>query len=85
MTLLDLINSQKKNTERYNFIIYFKNVDIINTTDKIRFIQLLSIIGLSLDYMEIEYTINKSNVVMIEIKRIVKNILFIYSIHLHVF
>lgn len=68
MTLLDLINSQKKNTERYNFIIYFKNVDIINTTDKIRFIQLLSIIGLSLDYMEIEYTINKSNVVMIEIK-----------------
>lgn len=68
MTLLDLINSQKKNIERYNFIIYFKNVDIINTTYKIRFIQLLSIIGLSLDYMEIEYTINRSNVVMIEIK-----------------
>lgn len=68
MTLLDLINSQKKNIERYNFIIYFKNVDIINITYKIRFIQLLSIIGLSLDYMEIEYTINRSNVVMIEIK-----------------
>ena len=53
MTLLDLINSQKKNTERYNFIIYFKGVDII---------------GLSLEYMKIEYTINSSNVVMIEIK-----------------
>ncbi len=68
MTLLDLINSQKKNTERYNFIIYFKGVDIISTTVKITFIQLISIIGLSLEYMKIEYTINSSNVVMIEIK-----------------
>lgn len=68
MTLLDLINSQKKNTERYTFIIYFKGVDIISTTVKITFIQLISIIGLSLEYMKIEYTINKSNVVMIEIK-----------------
>lgn len=68
MTLLDLINSQKKNTERYNFIIYFKGVDIINTTVTITFIQLISIIGLSLEYMKIEYTINSSNVVMIEIK-----------------
>ena len=68
MTLLDLINSQKKNTERYNFIIYFKGVDIIRTTVKIKFIQLISIIGLSLEYMKIEYTINSSNVVMIEIK-----------------
>lgn len=68
MTLLDLINSQKKNTERYNFIIYFKDVDIINTTVRITFIQLISIIGLSLEYMKIEYTINSSNVVMIEIK-----------------
>lgn len=68
MTLLELINSQKKNTERYNFIIYFKGVDIIYTTDRITFIQLISIIGLSLEYMKIEYTINSSNVVMIEIK-----------------
>lgn len=68
MTLLDLINSQKKNIERYNFIIYFKGVDIIHTTVKIKFIQLISIIGLSLEYMKIEYTINSSNVVMIEIK-----------------
>lgn len=68
MTLLDLINSQKKNTERYNFIIYFKGVDIISTSVKITFIQLISIIGLSLEYMKIEYTINSSNVVMIEIK-----------------
>ena len=68
MTLLDLINSQKKNIEIYNFIIYFKGVDIISTTFKITFIQLISIIGLSLEYMKIEYTINSSNVVMIEIK-----------------
>ena len=68
MTLLDLINSQKKNTERYTFIIFFKGVDIIKTTAKITFIQLISIIGLSLEYMKIEYTINRSNVVIIEIK-----------------
>lgn len=68
MTLLELINLQKKNTERYNFIIYFKGVDIIQTTGRITFIQLFSIIGLSLEYMKIEYTINGSNVVMIEIK-----------------
>lgn len=66
MTLIDLINSQKKNTERYNFIIYFKGC--ILYTVKITFIQLISIIGLSLEYMKIEYTINSSNVVMIEIK-----------------
>lgn len=68
MTLLDLINSQKKNIKRYNFIIYFKGVDIIHTTVKITFIQLISIIGLSLEYMKIEYIINSSNVVVIEIK-----------------
>lgn len=68
MTLLDLINSQQKNTERYNFIIYFKGVDIIHTTVKIKFSQLISIIGLSLGYMKIEDTINTSNVVIIEIK-----------------
>lgn len=68
MTLIDLINSQQKNTERYNFIIYFKGVDIINTTVRITFIKLISIIGLSLEYMKIEYTISSSNVVMIEIK-----------------
>lgn len=68
MTLLDLINLEKENTERYNFIIYFKGVDIIYTTVRITFIQLISIIGLSLEYMKIEYTINSSNVVMIEIK-----------------
>ena len=30
MTLLDLIKSQKENEQIYNFIIYFKDVDIIN-------------------------------------------------------
>lgn len=68
MTLLDLINLQKKNRERYYFIIYFKGVNIINTTVRITFTQLLSIIGLNLDYMKIEYTINSSSVVMIDIK-----------------
>ena len=34
MTLLELIKSKKKNDEKYNFVIYFKDVDIINTTQK---------------------------------------------------
>lgn len=67
MTLLELINSQKKNTERYNFVIYLKDIDIINTSIKITFNQLFSIIGLSLENNKIEYTIYRY-VVMIEIK-----------------
>lgn len=68
MTLIDLIKSQKENEQKYNFVIYFKEVDVINTTVKITFNQLISIIGLSLEYMKIEYTISRANVVMIEIK-----------------
>lgn len=68
MTLVDLFNSQKENKEKYNFIIYFKDNDIINTIVKITFSQLKNIIGLSLEYNKIEYTISGSNVVMIEIK-----------------
>ena len=68
MTLLDLIKSQKENEQKYNFVIYFKDVDIIDTTQKITYNQLLSIIGLSLEAMKIEYTLSRSNVVMIEIK-----------------
>lgn len=67
MTLLDLIKSQKENKERYNFIIYLKDIDIINTISKITFNQLFSIIGSSLENKKIEYTVYRY-VVMIEIK-----------------
>lgn len=49
------------------FVIYFKDDDVINTSIKITFNQLISIIGLSLENKKIEYTIFKY-VVMIEIK-----------------
>lgn len=68
MTLLELINSQRENEQKYNFMIYFKDVEIINTTQKITFNQLINIIGLSLENMKIEYTLSISNFVMIEIK-----------------
>lgn len=68
MTLHDLIKEQIENKEKYNFIIYFKDNDIINTIVKITFSQLKTIIGLSLEYNKIEYTISGSNVVVIEIK-----------------
>lgn len=68
MTLLDLIKSQKENEEKYNFVIYFKGADVINTSKKITFIQLGAIIGLILEHKKIDYTISKSNVFIIEIK-----------------
>lgn len=67
MTLIDLIKSQKENEEKYNFVIYFKDVDVINTSIKITFNQLINIIGLSLENKKIEYTLFKY-LVMIEIK-----------------
>ena len=54
--------------KKYNFVIYFKDYDVINTSVQITFKQLLSIIGLSLENMKIEYTVNRSNFVMIDIK-----------------
>ena len=68
MILLDLIKSQKDNEEKYNFVIYLNEADVINTSTKMTFIQLGAIIGLSLEHKKIDYKVSKSNVVMIEIK-----------------
>lgn len=67
MSLIDLIKSQKENEEKYNFVIYFNDVDVINTSIKITFNQLINIIGLSLENKKIEYTLFRY-LVMIEIK-----------------
>lgn len=69
MTLLELIKSQKDNEKKkYDFVIYFKDCDIINTSIKITFNQLISIIGLGLENKEIDYKIVSSNLVGIYIK-----------------
>lgn len=68
MTLRDFLKSQEENKRKYNFVIYFKDKDIINTSVKITYSQLKTITGLSLDYKQIEYTVSGSNCVMIEIK-----------------
>lgn len=68
MTLVDLCKSQKENEEKYKFVIYFEGNDVINTSVKITFKQLLSIIGLSLENRKIEYKVYKHNIVIIEIK-----------------
>lgn len=68
MTLLDLIKSQKENEEKYNFVIYFKDYDVINTSVKITFKQLMSIVGLSIQDKKIEYQKGNYNVILIEIK-----------------
>ena len=68
MTLLDLIKSQKENEEKYNFVIYFKDYDVINTSVKITFKQLMSIVGLSIQDKKIEYKKGNYNVILLEIK-----------------
>ena len=67
MTLLELIKSQKYNEQKYNFVIYVQDCDVINTSIKMTFRELLFIIGLNLENKKIVYTIF-SELVMIEIK-----------------
>lgn len=68
MTLIDLIKSQKENEEKYNFVIFFKGYDVIRTSDKITFRQLMSIVGLSIQDKKIEYKKGKYNIIFIKIK-----------------
>lgn len=68
MTLLDLIKSQKENEEKFNFVIFYKGDDVINTSVKITFKQLMSIVGLSIQDKKIEYKKGNYNVILIEIK-----------------
>lgn len=68
MTLLDLIELQKENEEKYNFVIFLKDYDVINTSVKITFKQLMSIVGLSIQDKKIEYKKGNYNVILIEIK-----------------
>lgn len=69
MTLIDLIESQKENDEKYYFVIYFKKIDIINTSKSMTFRDLCSILGLALECCIIEkYHIYKINLVVIHLK-----------------
>lgn len=68
MTLIDLIKSQKENEEKYNFVIFFKGYDVIRTSDKIIFRQLMSIVGLSIQDKKIEYKKVSTILFFIEIK-----------------
>lgn len=67
MTLLELIKSQKYNEQKYHFVIYFQDCDVINTSIKITFRKLFTIIGLNLENKKIVYT-TFLDLVMIEIK-----------------
>lgn len=68
MTLFDLIKSQKENEEKYYFVIYFKGYDVVNTSVKITFRQLMYIVGLSIEHKKIEYEKSSYNIILIEIK-----------------
>lgn len=69
MNLLDLIESQKENDEKYYFVIFFKKIDIINTSKAMTFRELCSIVGSDLEGCIIEkYHIYKINLAVIYIK-----------------
>lgn len=68
MSLLELIKLQKDNEKKYDFVIFLKDCEIINTCNKITFNQLNHIIGLGLENKEIDYKIVSSDLVGIYIK-----------------
>lgn len=54
MTLFDLFLVKQDDDKKYNFLVDYRGKNIISTTYRITFLELTSIIGLDLVYMEIE-------------------------------
>lgn len=54
MTLFDLLLVKQDDDKKYNFLVVYRGKNIITTDYRITFLELTSIIGLDLVYMEIE-------------------------------
>lgn len=54
MTLFDLLLVKQDDDKKYNFLVVYRGKNIITTEYRITFLELTSIIGLDLVYMEIE-------------------------------
>nr|DAK91015.1 MAG TPA: hypothetical protein [Caudoviricetes sp.] len=54
MTLFDLLLVKQDDDKKYNFLVVYRGKNIISTDYRITFLELTSIIGLDLVYMEIE-------------------------------
>lgn len=68
MTLYDLFKKEINNQEKYNFVLFFRNYDFINTNDRITYRDFCRIIGLSIVFMEIDTIYKGKNVIKIKIK-----------------
>lgn len=69
MTLIDLINQQKANKDKYNFVIFYKGIDVISTYNQMTFIKLIYYVGFDLGLLEVEScNIYKSKIVHIKLK-----------------
>lgn len=54
MTLFDLLLVKQDDDKKYKFLVVYRGKNIISTDYRITFLELTSIIGLDLVYMEIE-------------------------------
>lgn len=69
MTLLDLIKAQIDNKEKYNFVIFYKGIDVINIYNQMTFKKLLYYIGYDLGNLDVtSYKIYKSKIIHIKLK-----------------
>ncbi len=68
MTLYDLFKKEINNQEKYNFVLFYRNYDFINTNDRITYRDFRRIIGLSIVFMEIDTIYKGKNVIKIKLK-----------------
>lgn len=69
MTFEDLVHAQKGNEEKYNFVIFYNGIDVINTVYRYTFRELHSFIGYDLKFKKIEvYKEFERNIIHITLK-----------------
>lgn len=69
MTLLDLITQQIENKDKYNFVIFYNGIDVINTYNKMTFRKLQFYVGFDLGQLKVEScNIYNSKIVHIKLK-----------------
>lgn len=70
MTLFDLLLVKQDDDKKYYFLVVYRGKNVISTDYRITFLELTSIIGVDLVYMEIEppRTNESNNVIQIKIK-----------------
>lgn len=70
MTLFDLLFAKQDDDKKYYFLVVYRGKNVISTDYRITFLELTTIIGVDLVYMEIEppRTNESNDVIRIKIK-----------------